>query len=210
MHGQRQVKREFLKKWAKGLQTYSNWSKDMSLVERKEAIKLSADVAMASTTSCATTCWGRALIANASKNHSTKVVVQHMLGHDHKQLINIISANKFGISTNKSSAMCSSTNKRVRFKKILRKSCTRRLRKIMEPQPPTVSATRIAEKMVKKRTEMLKVLVPGGEMMDDVCVIREAHDYINSLRLQVKVMRQLAMTSDELVKYCPDKKALSG
>lgn len=187
MRGPSQVKREFLRKWAKGLQIYSDSNKDMSFLERKKAIKLSADVAMASTT----TCWGRALIADASKNRTTKVVVEHVLGHDENISNNNVSWLK------KSPALCS-TNKKVRFKKILRKSCA--LCRQRKTEPPKVLATCVAKRMVKKRTQMLKNLVPGGKLMDDVSIIQEALDYIISLRVQVKVMRQLAKIS-ELVNH---------
>lgn len=151
---------------------------------------MSADVAMASTTS-ATTCWGRALIADASKNHTTKVVVEHVLGgHDRE---NITNHNVSWLRLKKSSAICS-TNKKVRFKKILRKSCA--LGRLRKTEPPKVLPTCIAKRMVKKRTQMLKNLVPGGKLMDDVSIIQEALDYIISLRVQVKVMRQLAKISE--------------
>lgn len=151
---------------------------------------MSADVAMASTTS-ATTCWAHALIADASKDHSTKVVVEHVLGHDENITNNNVSRLK------NSSAMCS-TNKKVRFKKILRKSCA--LGRLRKMEPPKVLPTCVAKRMVKKRTQMLKNLVPGGKLMDDVSIIQEALDYIISLRVQVKVMRRLAKIS-ELVNH---------
>ncbi|XP_022135325.1 transcription factor IBH1-like 1 [Momordica charantia] len=59
------LRREFLKKWMMGLQILSNnGCGSMTVSERKKAIKLSADIALASSRDCATR-WSRAVIAGA-------------------------------------------------------------------------------------------------------------------------------------------------
>ncbi|KAF2540097.1 hypothetical protein F2Q68_00029165 [Brassica cretica] len=55
------MKEEFLQKWQMGLQIYRPLIDNTSVSERRKAIKLSADVAMASLRR-GTTCWSRALI----------------------------------------------------------------------------------------------------------------------------------------------------
>jgi hypothetical protein len=50
--------------------------------------------------------------------------------------------------------------------------------------------------MVNRRTQVLKSLVPGGEFMDDISLIEETLDYIESLRAQVDVMRTLAKATE--------------
>ncbi|KAL6312240.1 hypothetical protein AAG906_011386 [Vitis piasezkii] len=110
------LKKEFLKKWIMGLQLCSSSKKEMSFLERKKAIKLSADVAMASARN-ATTRWSRALISNASKDDSNKGLVECILGPESESLKR----------ASMSLVLC---NKRNRSKKILRKSCSiRRARK---------------------------------------------------------------------------------
>lgn len=190
MQGPRQVKLEFLKRWARGLQVYRNRKKNMSLLERKNAIKLSADVAMAST-KLNSSQWSRALISEASStNNTTNIVVQNILGSDNT--IKYYSENL----QDSSSTMCITDSKKiVRSKKVLRKSCAvARARKCAHP--PRVMAATIAKRIVKRRTQMLKSLVPGGKSMDDISIIKEALDYILSLQVQVNIMRRLVEISE--------------
>ncbi|KAE8657952.1 hypothetical protein F3Y22_tig00116976pilonHSYRG00183 [Hibiscus syriacus] len=56
-----------------GLQRWSFSNKEMGILERKKAIKLSADIAMASARN-GTTCWSRALIANAYSKREKHLV----------------------------------------------------------------------------------------------------------------------------------------
>ncbi|KAI5675589.1 hypothetical protein M9H77_06539 [Catharanthus roseus] len=172
------MRNEFLKRWLKGLEIYSNTNREMSILDRKKAIKLSADIAMASTTTCSTY-WSRAIMAKASKHIilGSKNPSSSYNIHQQKMMMIKKTSNYMG--------------KRIRSKKILRKSCTssRRVKRVISQN----GANSIAKKLVKKRTQVLKSLVPGGEFMEDeVCLIRETLDYIVSLRLQVDVMRRLA------------------
>lgn len=174
------LKQEFLKKWIMGLQVCNSAKQNMSILERKKAIKLSADIAMASTRN-GRTCWSRAFIATASKDDDNKVLVEHILAPECERL------KKVSIG----SVMC---NKRVRCKKALKRSCC--IRRAKKSSPKMVLAKSIARRMVKKRTQVLKSLVPGGELMDDVSLIEETLDYIVSLRAQVDVMRTLAKATE--------------
>lgn len=174
------------------------------------AIKLSADIAMASTRT-RTTCWGRAVIAEASNDDTSKVVAEHVLGHDdtNNNNINVMSWVKKGWG------MCNNINKKViRSKKILRKSCAVGRRRKMEVGKVVMATNSnsciIAKRMVKKRTQMLKSLVPGGKLMDDdVFLIQEALDYIISLQVQVNVMRRLAKITDQFVDHRGGKGAVT-
>ncbi|XVF47804.1 hypothetical protein PTKIN_Ptkin03bG0140300 [Pterospermum kingtungense] len=183
------LKQEFLKKWIEGLQRCSSSKNNMSILERKKAIKLSADVAMASARN-GTTCWSRALIANVSKDGSDeKYLVEQILGPESER----ITMKK--VSTG-ASMVC---NKRIRSKKILKKS-TRRIRRTRKCAPHAALATSIAKRLVRKRTQVLKSLIPGGKFMNEVSLIEETLDYIISLSAQVDVMRSLASVS-ELVNH---------
>lgn len=173
-------KREFLKKWIRGLQLCSSSKKQMSFLERKKAIKLSADVAMASARN-ATTRWSFALISNASKDDSNKGLVKCILGPESERL----KTASMGLAL---------YNKRNRSKKILRKSCS--VRQVRRGSSQMVTASSIAKRLVKKRTQVLKSLVPGGESMSDISLIEETLDYILSLRAQVDVMRHLANATE--------------
>ncbi|KAI3446683.1 hypothetical protein Pfo_003348 [Paulownia fortunei] len=171
------LKQEFLKKWIKGLQIYSNFKKEMTILERKKAIKLSADVAIASTRNV-TTHWSRALMAGASTDvdGASKIVVEQILGRKVENKALIITCSK----------------------KIVRRSRVAHLKKATRVVRPSVKASSIAKKLVKNRTRVLKSLVPGGQQMDESSLIKETLDYIASLQVQVDVMRRLAAAAERL------------
>ncbi|CAJ1944923.1 unnamed protein product [Sphenostylis stenocarpa] len=175
------VKREFLKKWMWGIRKYSSQKKNMSLLERKKAIKLSADLAMASTRN-KTTRWSKALIANASKDGNNKVHTEHVLGSSPPPRRVRKSSTNYSHGT------------RIR-------SCRntwRRNRAVHRPKDRSV-ASFIAKKLVQKRTRRLKSLLPGGEFMDGVSLVEETLDYIQSLKAQVEVMRCLVTASELMI-----------
>ncbi|XP_042475873.1 LOW QUALITY PROTEIN: transcription factor IBH1-like 1 [Macadamia integrifolia] len=180
-------KQDLLRRWVMGLKSFGSSIQDMDFLERKKAIKLSADVAMASLRG-GKTCWSRALIANASKQEEGKTLVRNILG-----------SHEFENKTSSKPPMGTfMSQKRVRSKNILRRSfcSSRRIRKIA---PKRVQARSIAKRLVKKRTQVLRCLVPGGESMDDeFSLLEETLDYILSLRAQVDVMRCLADASELL------------
>ncbi|KAL0428212.1 UNVERIFIED_CONTAM: Transcription factor I-like 1 [Sesamum latifolium] len=182
------MKQEFLKKWIKGLQIYSNFKKEMTIFERKKAIKLSADVAIASTRN-ASTHWSRALMSDVSTddaNDAAKIIVEQISGRK---------ADKYSRSSSSKDLMMTCSNKILRRSRV----ASRRRRRINNRGVGTsVKACSIAKKVVKNRTRVLKSLVPGGQEMDGVCLIKETLDYIASLRVQVDVMRHLAAAAERL------------
>lgn len=159
-------KQEFLSKWIKGLQIYTNSNQEMTILERKKAIKLSADVAIASTRN-ASTRWSRALIAGSAN----RTLVEQVLGRR-------------------------AENKTLMMIKCCSKKIVRRSRRRVSVQGTSVKACCIAKRLVKKRTLVLKRLVPGGEGMDEICLIKETLDYIASLRVQVDMMRRIAVAAE--------------
>ncbi|XP_028790612.1 transcription factor IBH1-like 1 [Neltuma alba] len=185
MQNPRSEKLEFLQKWMEGMGKCTSLKKNMSLLERKKAIKVSADLAMASTRT-ESKCWSRALIANiASRDHNSKVLTEHVIGSS--QCLRLRKAFT-------SSSFSQLKNKRMlnRTRKIMK----RRRRTVRSRVKKVVMADSIARRLVQKRTEMLKRLVPGGDLMDDdVSLIEETLDYIQSLRSQVQAMRCLLATS---------------
>ncbi|CAL1358571.1 unnamed protein product [Linum trigynum] len=72
-------KREFLKKWLLALQlcNHNNNINKNDVVKRKNTIKLSAEIAMASVRNGAT-CWSRALIAKHSSSFHVTTKPRHM------------------------------------------------------------------------------------------------------------------------------------
>ncbi|XP_024960086.1 transcription factor IBH1-like 1 [Cynara cardunculus var. scolymus] len=181
------LKREFLKKWVRGLQICCSSKKEMDLQERKKKIKLCADIALASAKN-ATTSWSNALISEAKKDGENAILVDNLVGPE-----------SYFEPTKTAHRTTGNCHRRVRSKKILKKSCNvgQRFKKKMGP-PRFDLATYVAKRLVKKRTQVLKRLVPGGEAMDEFSLIKEALDYILSLRVQVDVMRSFANATELL------------
>lgn len=165
------LKREFLKKWINGLRACRNFNKNMSISDRKKAIKLSADVAIASTRK-ASTQWSRALISDVVSTNAD--IVEQIVGYKVEKRALIA---------------CS--------KRIIRRSHVG-IRKARRVVPRCLKSSAIAKKLVKNKTRALKKLVPGGEEMDESTLIKETLDYIVSLRVQVDVMRRLADAAERL------------
>ncbi|KAL1548904.1 transcription factor IBH1-like 1 [Salvia divinorum] len=160
MKARSSLEREFLEKWRKGLQI---GKEDSTILERKDAIKLSADVAIAATKNAATH-WRRALLCDVvSENPTNKHVVEHILGHKFKNTATRLTA------------------------------CSRRILRISQKRRQKAAPRRVVPKSRKRnRSRALRMLVPGGEEMDGVLLLQETLDYIVSLRAQVDVMRCLA------------------
>ncbi|XP_059461227.1 transcription factor IBH1-like 1 [Corylus avellana] len=183
MRSSSSLKQEFLKKWIMGLQRCTSSNKNMSILERKKAIKLSADLAMAAARNGRTS-WSRAVIANAARESDKRLLAEKILqGQESEMLLKKVS-NMSAVIRNR---------RIIRSKKILKRS---RRRTTSEPQK--VLASSIAKRLVQKRTHILKSLVPGGEFMDEISLIEETLDYIAYLRAQVDVMRCIA-TSPHLM-----------
>lgn len=179
------LKEEFLNKWLASLQEWSSSSKEMSLKERKEAIKLSADLAMASTRNHSTL-WSRALIANASKDSDNE-------GFPIQPTMNNPNDEHKTKRTIRTTTMSSSWRKKTRSRNGRKRRCSvlRRSRRC--------EASEVAERLVRNRTQALKELVPGGECMDESVLLKEALDYMFSLRAQVHVMQTLVDAADQIV-----------
>lgn len=189
MQSSSSLKKEFMNKWIEGFHMCVSSKKHMNIMEKTKKIKLSADIAMASAKRTETL-WSNALLSDARKNEKDMILVDKMLGPE-SQL-------KLLKNTDR---MITSYHKRVRCKKILktsRESAGKRMKKAMMGIPRSNLAIIIAKRLVKKKTKMLKRLVPGGQSMDEFSLIKEALDYILSLRVQVDVMRNLVNATEVL------------
>ncbi|XP_042506206.1 transcription factor IBH1-like 1 isoform X2 [Macadamia integrifolia] len=175
-------KQELLKRWLQGLQLCVSSSKEMNFLERKKAIKLSADVVMASARA-GKSYWSYAIISNALKQEESKTLVRNILGTEFEKLT-------------KPGMEAFTSHKRVTSRSILRRSyISCRIKKIA---PKRVQASSIAKRLVKKRTKVLRGLIPGGESIDEFSLLEESLDYILSLKAQVDVMQCLIEVSELL------------
>ncbi|KAG6413090.1 hypothetical protein SASPL_125790 [Salvia splendens] len=179
------VKQEFFTKWKKGLKIYSAFNKEMTIMERKRAIKLSADVAIAATRS-STTQWSRAVVADVSSfaAGAARIAAEEILGRK--------------LSTERRTALSS--------KKIMR----RRRRKAAARGAVSSSAAAVAKKVAWNRRRVLKRLIPGWKKLDEISLIKETLDYIASLQVQVDVfddasVLSVAVTTNEFMKHADDE-----
>ncbi|URD74754.1 hypothetical protein MUK42_24096 [Musa troglodytarum] len=176
----------FLKQMLLGIQLSAVSHRSGSLQERKSAIKLSADVAMA--VARGSKKWTRGLIASLSKEEQNRSFRQFVLGKD------------FG----RPAKLCHSSWKIPRSKNIVRRSLrflSKRKSNIRAPNSSVLAGT-----LVEKRTQVLKRLVPGGESMDGFSLLDETLDYVTCLQAQVDVMQKL-MTTLEASKHRADSNA---
>ncbi|URE45143.1 hypothetical protein MUK42_13815 [Musa troglodytarum] len=164
-------KHAFLKQMLLGFQASAVSTKSMGFQERKNAIKLSADVAMA--VARGSRKWTRGLIAGLSEERQNRSFLRLILGEQYESLLK----------------PCHSSWKIPRCKKIVRRS----LRVCWRKQKKNQSGV-LARTLVEKRTQELKRLVPGGESMDGSSLLDETLDYVLSLRAQVDLMQSLLTT----------------
>lgn len=156
------------------MKTYTASNTTMDVSERKKAIKMSADLAMASARN-GTTIWSRAIIAKSMKD---RVPAELVLSHP----VHGVKLSKLG---RKKTTMVQTKGRRRVGRRATRRS---------NFFPPSKAFARlVAKRLVEKRRKVLRSLVPGGEFMEDeVLLIEETLDYISFLRAQVDGMRFLA------------------
>ncbi|KAI4381094.1 hypothetical protein MLD38_007203 [Melastoma candidum] len=189
MHNPSKVRQKIMKKWIMGLRSCSSSHENLSLSERRWIIKLSADLALASVRNGSRR-WSRAIIEEASRNPDNKGLIQRMLGSGCDYRSPCLIPREGRSDGNGAGHVTKSMWVATSSKKIV-KRC-RRARRSNGRAPRRNEAASIAKRLVKKRTQLLKDFVPGGQDMDDVSLIEETLDYIVWLRAQVDVMRALA------------------
>ncbi|URE36634.1 hypothetical protein MUK42_08063 [Musa troglodytarum] len=187
MQATKSFEQAFLRHLLRGFRLSAVSYKSMSLQERKSAIKLSADVAMASARGSRK--WTRGLITKLSRED------------EHRSFLRLILGTEYGRLTKPRHGSW----KIPRSKKIVRRSlrvCSRRKNNLRAPHG--VKSGVLARTLVEKRTHALKRLVPGGESLDGCSLLDEALDYVISLRAQVDLMQKLLTTFE-----APKLRALS-
>lgn len=200
MQNYNSLKKEILKKWINGLQICSSLKENMPLLQRKKAIKLSADLAMASTTINSKRSnynWSRALINKASKDSETANFAKKILQGNLFSNVTFLSKSKTRtIRVNQCINKRTKTTSRKMYKYGPRNSCGVSKNRSLNYK---VKARSIAKRLVKKRTQILKGLIPGGESLDEYSLVKETLDYIVSLKAQVDVMQHLANSPQLLI-----------
>ncbi|MQL78726.1 hypothetical protein Taro_011163 [Colocasia esculenta] len=147
-------------------------SRNMGLLERKAAIKHAADMAMAAARGSGAR-WSRALLTDLSKRKAAPTGAGSRL---QSRPLHGCGASSFG-------------------RKFLRRSFRERSCRAWKRRPAAprgvASASILARRMVKKRAQVLRRLVPGADALDGFSLLEETLDYAVSLRAQVELMRGL-------------------
>lgn len=162
----------------------------MSLQQRKRAIKASADIAMAASARGGGARWPQAVLAPSSSSSSSP------------------SAR----TPSPSSPGKKKKNTRGVCKKVVRRSCLHHTRRRRRRDGSTAGASsfslprttaaaaatlgscrEIARRLVRKRTKVLRKMIPGGELLhDEISLLHEAVDYVAHLHAQVDALRRIS------------------
>lgn len=82
--------------------------------------------------------------------------------------------------------------KEERCRKIVKRCHRRRIRN-GSSRTALVSSREVARSLVRKRTKVLRRMIPGGELLlDEATLLREAMDYVAHLHAQVDVLRRIS------------------
>ncbi|KAL6638729.1 hypothetical protein ACP70R_023588 [Stipagrostis hirtigluma subsp. patula] len=196
MHAPGSFKKAFMAQLLVSLRAAGEASKSMGLRERRDAVRLSSDVAMAlassrrraasssSAPSCAT--WARALVARHAAERRNEALMRRIMG---------------GASYERAAAAASAAGARKedRSRRIVRRSrrvlCCRRAGRKSESSLPASGGAMEARRMVRARLRVLRRLVPGGEELRGLSLLSETLDYVACLKTQVELMQRLCKGS---------------
>ncbi|KAL9683063.1 hypothetical protein QQ045_014877 [Rhodiola kirilowii] len=182
------MKQEFIKKWTAALDTCCRDSNNICALEKHKVIKQTASIAMAAAKQ-GSTAWSRAILADGydKKTHIKTVLMGSQIpSMFNKHLCTMSSFRILGI---KHKAI--RRRRRRRSKRTTRRSMNQNVHK---------ASSSLAKSIVKKQTQVLKTLIPGGRAMEECCLIEEALDYIVSLKTQVDVMKELVNAAEYIKK----------
>uniref|UniRef100_A0A0A9E323 IBH1-like N-terminal domain-containing protein n=1 Tax=Arundo donax TaxID=35708 RepID=A0A0A9E323_ARUDO len=189
MHAPRKFKKAFMAQLLLSLRAAGQASKSMGLQERRDAVRLSSDVAMAlvssaggRTAATSTTTWARALVARHAAERRNEPLMRRIMGGAGYEMM--------------AAAAARGRRKEARSRTVVRKShrvCSRKRRSGL----PAASggAVAAARRMVRARLRVLRSLVPGGEELRGFSLLSETLDYVVCLKEQVELMQCLCKGS---------------
>ncbi|CAO2206341.1 unnamed protein product [Urochloa humidicola] len=203
MHAPRKFKKAFMAQLLVSLRAAGQASKSMGLRERRDAIRLSSDVAMALASSRArararaplpSPAWARALVARHAAERRNEALMRRIMGRAGYEM---------------AAAAAARGRREARSRRIVRRS--RRVcsgaaagRKRRAPLAAAASggggggrcgAMAAARRMVRMRLQVLRSLVPGGEALRGLSLLSETLDYVVCLKTQVELMQCLCKGS---------------
>lgn len=180
----------------------SKQKEDLTLVKRVRRIRIAADLSLALSSN--RTAWGRALVTKyISQLKTDRCLVKGIMGK--KRFNDVMRMQRHADNSNNRLlfmghegplGLAGRMKKNMKASLPISRFIIRRSihRKNAVDIPVRASAYKLA---LNERTRQLQRLIPGGESMNSSCLLREAADYIVSLRAQVQVMHCLAYHSTQ-------------
>jgi hypothetical protein len=200
MHAPRKFKKAFMAQLLLSLRAASQLaSKSMGLRERRDAVRLSSDVAMALASARArgaaaapaprpTPAWARALVARHAAERRNEALMRRIMGGPGYEVA--------------AAAAEARGRKEARSRRIVRRSrrvcsgaAAGRKRRSSLAAAASGGAIAAARWMVKARLQVLRTLVPGGEALRGLSLLSETLDYVVCLKTQVELMQCLCKGS---------------
>ncbi|TVU42239.1 hypothetical protein EJB05_08633, partial [Eragrostis curvula] len=193
MHAPGRFKKAFMEQLLLGLRAAGQASKSMGLRERRDAVRLSSDVAMALASSSArgappphgaTASWARALVARHAAERRNEALLRRIMGGA-------------GYEMALAAAAAARGRKDARSRRIVRRS--RRVlsagRKKRTASGGGGGGAMAARRMVKARMKVLRTLVPGADGLRGFSLLSETLDYVACLKTQVELLQCLCKGS---------------
>ncbi|CAL4997854.1 unnamed protein product [Urochloa decumbens] len=196
MHAPRKFKKAFMAQLLVSLRAAGQASKSMGLRERRDAVRLSSDVAMALASSSRARAaaappqrpapaWARALIARHAAERRNEALMRRIMGGAGYEM----------------AAAAARGRKEARSRRIVRRS--RRVcsgaaagrKRRAAAGGGGCGAMAAARRMVRMRMQVLRSLVPGGEALRGLSLLSETLDYVVCLKTQVELMQCLCKGS---------------
>ncbi|GJN36807.1 hypothetical protein PR202_gb25703 [Eleusine coracana subsp. coracana] len=184
MHPPRRFKKAFMAQLLVSLRAAGQASKSMGLRERRDAVRLSSDVAMALASSSSssprtTAAWARGLVARHAAERRNEALMRRIMGGA-------------GYEVAAAAAAGTRSRKAARCRRIVRRS----RRALMRTAPASGGGGAMAaRRMVKARMRVLRTLVPGADGLRGFSLLSETLDYVACLKTQVELMQCLCKGS---------------
>ncbi|KAL6842289.1 hypothetical protein ACP4OV_027937 [Aristida adscensionis] len=198
MHAPGRFKKAFMAQLLLSLRAAGQASKSMGLRERRDAVRLSSDVAMvlaaarrrreapapAPTPRATTTTWARALVGRHAAERRNEPLMRRIMG-----------AAAYERAAGAGAAVAGRDDER-------RRRIVRRSRRALcgggagrKRTSGGGGAAAAARRMVRARLQVLRRLVPGGEELRGLSLLSETLDYVVCLKAQVELMQCLCKGS---------------
>jgi hypothetical protein len=189
MHGPTptRFKKAFMAQLLLSLRAAGQAPKSMCLRERRDAVRLSSDVAMAlaSSSSARPAAWARGLLAKHAAERRNEALLRRIMGGAGYEM----------------AAAAGSCRKEARCRRIVRRS--RRVVLSAGRQRSSGSGgsggAMAARRMVRARMQVLRTLVPGADGLRGFSLLSETLDYVACLKTQVELMQCLCRGSQSRI-----------